>query len=220
LVLLNINPSNTTLIRISENISRTLSGYMTGISDPLNQYMILNSSVFAFYASTNYNVSNKDGVTIAITLNNGTSKLNPENYADIAFLQALYYDKIGQKSEALSLFEIGAAMFNGIGIKDSAFTGIYQTYKLALYIYAAKFLGENYSSSAEATLLHMQGSNGGFYTGYNASYSTAGTLTNVETTSLAILAITIPSQSNQHSGPCLLLRFFYFNRNSFVDNCL
>ena len=202
----NVNSSNTTLTRISENISRTLSGYVAGISDPINQYMILNSSVFAFYASTNYNVSNKDGATIAITLNNGTPKLNPNNYADIAFLEALYYDKIGQKSEAVSLFEIGADMFDGIGIKDIAFSGTYQTYKLALYIYAAKFLGQNYSSSAETTLLNTQGSNGGFYTGYNASYSTTGTLTNVETTSLAILAITILNQSTQTQAQSTISR--------------
>ncbi len=87
--------------------------------------MILNSSVFAFNASTNYNVAKIDGATISITLNNGSSELNPNNYADIAFLEALYYDRIGQMSEALSLFEAGANMYNGVGIKDIAFNGIY-----------------------------------------------------------------------------------------------
>lgn len=35
----------------------------------------------------------------------------------------------------------------------------------------------------------MQAQNGGFYTGYDSSYSPDGTLTNTETTSLAILAL-------------------------------
>jgi len=168
---------------------------MAGIPEPLNQYMVLNSSVFAFNASSNYNVSYIDGANISVTLNNGTSNLNPNHYADIAFLEALYYNRIGEKGEAVSLFEVGAHAYNGIGINDSAFKTTYQTYKLALYIYAAEILGQNYSSSAETTLLDMRGNNGGFYTGYNASYFTAGTLTNVETTSLAILAISARNQS-------------------------
>jgi hypothetical protein len=192
-VLQNVNPPNTTLVNISTNISRTLSGYLAVVPNPLNHYMILNSSVFAFYTSANYNVTHIGGSTIAITLNNGTSKLNPNNYADIAFLEALYYNKNGQKGEAVSLFENGSSMYNGIGMNDSAFRGTYQTYKLALYIYSAEFLDQNYSASAETTLLKMQGSNGGFYTGYNACDSTAGTLTNVETTSLAILALSVPN---------------------------
>ncbi len=196
-VLQKINTSNVTQLKIAQNISRSLSRYLVAVPAPINQYMILNSSLFAFNTSKNYDVANIDGGTIAVTLNNGTSELNPKNYADIAFLEALYYNEIGQEDSALSVFQTGATMYDGIGMKDVPFSGVYQTYKLALYIYAAKVLGQNYSSSAETTLLNMQGINGGFFTGYNASYSTVGTLTNVETTSLSILAMTGPNQATQ-----------------------
>ncbi|MGA2876077.1 MAG: hypothetical protein ABSE82_11140, partial [Nitrososphaerales archaeon] len=192
-VLQNVNPSNITELKVAGNISHTLDNYMAGMPDPLNQYMILTAGVFAFYASSNYDVTNIDGATIGITLNNGTTALSPNNYADIAFLEALYYNGLGQRGAAVSLFDIGASMYDGIGLKDVAFNGTYQTYKLALYIYAAKVLGENYASSAEVNLLDMKASNGGFYSGYNSNYSAAGTFTNVETTSLAVLALSVPN---------------------------
>ena len=37
--------------------------------------------------------------------------------------------------------------------------------------------------------MRMQAPDGGFYTGYDASYSTSGTSTNTETSRLAILAL-------------------------------
>ncbi len=190
---------------LMNNVSSTLARYMSKLPDAENQYMVLNSNVSYFDNSSNYEVSATQGSTINLTLNNGTTPLDPNNYGDIAFLEALYYHRIGNNSEAASLFQIGTSMYNGIGINDTAFQQSpsrlqYQTYKLALYLYTAAILGESYPSSLEATILEMQNStNGGFYTGYYSNYSTGDTTQNVETTSLCILALAALSNTLQNT---------------------
>ena len=177
---------------IMNNANSTLSRYMTLIPNAKNQYMVFSSNVFDFNDSHNYELTTVEGSIINITLNNMTGTLDPHIYGDIAFLESVYYNDIGNKSEALSMFQIGASMYNGIGINDSIFIKYrdYQTYKLALYIYAATLLGESYPSSVKTNLLAMQNTtNGGFYSDYAPDYSTAGHDANVETTSLAILAL-------------------------------
>ena len=192
-VLLTANPSNLTLQNLGRRISRNLSEYASQVPNVINEYMALNSSKFAFYASTDYDVTSVGYSTISTTQNNGSTALDPAKYGDIAFLESIYYYRTNQQCQALSVFHAGASMYDGTCIKDSAFDGtVYQTYKLALYLYSAKILGESYPSTVLRDLLNRQASNGGFHTGYDLAYSNAGTLTNVETTALAILALTTP----------------------------
>jgi hypothetical protein len=190
------NPSNVTRAGIAENISLTVDRYSHKLPSAKNQYMALDSNLSAFNSSSNYRLSTVDSANVEITLNNGTSSLSPLFYSDIAFLRAIHYQRIGYHFLALLMFRLGVDNYDGIGFKDLAFKGIYQTYKLALYIYAAKILGQNYPPEVESTLLNMQAKNGGFYTGYDAEYTNAGTLTNVETTSLTILALSFPSSGS------------------------
>ena len=94
-------------------------------------------------------------------------------------------------------------------MNDSVFqtgkqAGQYQTYKLALYIYASKVLGYPVNQSAEEDMLRMQNTtSGGFYTGYDSNFSNNGTNTNVETTSLAILAL-LPAPPRIPEFPTLI----------------
>ena len=67
--------------------------------------------------------------------------------------------------------------------------GIYQTYKLALYIYALRKLSNSYEYGTQENLLRMQGPDGGFHTGYDRAGTYAGTLENAETTSILIMAL-------------------------------
>jgi hypothetical protein len=187
-------PGNLTVTNIAANIEGNLSKYIAGVPNVLNQYMVLNSSIAAFNISSSYTVSNYPGAVINITLNNGTNPLTPSLYADIAFLEAIYYNNTGDAKNANDNYQIGVKMYDGNGMNDSVFQtgaqkGQYQTFKLALYIYASKVLGYQFPQSAEAVLLRMQGASGGFYTGYDANFSSNGTNTNVETTSLAVLAL-------------------------------
>lgn len=194
------SPGNSTITNTATYINGNVSKDIAGVPNVLNQYMALNSSIAAFNTSKSYTVSSHAGAVINVTLNNGTDKLNPFDYADIAFLEALYYNNAGYAKNATDSYQIGVKMYDGNGMNDSVFQkgpqkGQYQTFKLALYIYASKVLGYQFPQSAEAVLLRMQGTSGGFYTGYDANFSSNGTNTNVETTSLAILALLGPIET-------------------------
>lgn len=194
-------PGNLTVTNIAANIEGNLSKYIVEVPNVnlLNQYMVLNTSSKTlnpsiFNASNSYTVTKDFGAIINITLNNGTGVLSSANYADISFLEAVYSNNIGQSNNANGNYTIGSQMFDGTGMNDSVFqtgnqAGQYQTYKLALYIYASKVLNYVLPQNVEADLLKMQGTSGGFYTGYDSSFSNNGTNTNTETTSLAILAL-------------------------------
>ena len=67
--------------------------------------------------------------------------------------------------------------------------GIYQTYKLALYICALQKLSNTYGYGADQNLFRMQGPDGGFHTGHDRAGTYGGTLENAETTSIAIIAL-------------------------------
>jgi hypothetical protein len=155
-------PGNLTITNIAANINGNISKYIAGVPNVLNQYIVLNSSIAVFKTSSSYTVTNYPGAVIKITLNNGTNPLNPSLYADIAFLEAIYYNNAGQAKNANDSYQIGMKMYDGNGMNDSVFQngaqkGQYQTFKLALYIYASKVLGHQFSQSAEAVLLRMAG---------------------------------------------------------------
>jgi hypothetical protein len=187
--LLQYGQPNSNAFTIGQNISRTLErdSALTGAQ---NQYaMALGDGPSQFHSAENYNVSSSDGAQIRTTLNNGTGYLSVNQYADIAFLTAVCLRT--STSQALRDYEIGQKMYDGFGLKDLPYnqTGQYQTFKLALYVYASEALNQSVNQSALSTLIRMQAPNGGFYTGYGPNYSTMGTSTNAETTSLAVLAL-------------------------------
>ncbi len=173
---------------MAERINQTLAMYdAQGFP---NQFMAF-SCREDLNGSEDYNLSAK----VWTTVNNRSGGPLNDSYADIAFLRA-YYEKVcaGNSPGALAAFNAGVAEYNGIGFNDTAFRegqskGIYQTYKLALYIYTAELLGQRVPLSALKILLQMQASDGGFYTGYYSDLTHGNTNTNTETTSLAILAL-------------------------------
>jgi len=196
-VLARYDPNNLTLTSISTNISDTISRYMSSYPDALNQYMVLESPVWAFNASNEYMILSHGNVVINATFNNQTDLLSSCDYADIAFLKALYFNYDNQTQASLDEFRIGAGKFDGRGMNDTAFQsgkskGQYQIFKLALYIYVSRILKQPYPQDRQSILLNMQASSGGFYTGYDENFSSNGTNTNVETTCLAILALKEP----------------------------
>ncbi|HZY94302.1 MAG TPA: hypothetical protein VFE98_05490 [Candidatus Bathyarchaeia archaeon] len=143
--------------------------------------------------------------SIWTTINNVTGPaLSPNDYADIAFLQAYNSTKWSHDDAAAQhFFQIGAGMFNGTGFVDRPFRvdtrHQFQTYKLALYLYLATVLNDTIPLNVLITLGRMQSSTGGFYTGYVSDYSTNGTTTNTETTSLAILALDRSSRTANYN---------------------
>jgi hypothetical protein len=189
-----------TLRAIASNITSTDARMLTGVPHPTSEYQVITSINGSFFASNDYVLARPGSALIVTTLNNGTSPLNPSSYADVAFLEALYFHWAGDRPHAVAQFDRGAKLYDGRGFNDKAFSGgQYQTYKLAMYDYVGKVLGAALPPDLEDHLEKLQAPDGGFHSGYSSDLSTNGTATNTETTSLAILALTAPSVKAQPS---------------------
>ena len=114
-----------------------------------------------------------------------------ERYSDLLFMAAIA--EVGRdKEKARGHFEAGLKTWDGTGIRDRVNEkgGLYATYKLALALIAGARLDRKTGDRAKMMerLLAMQRQDGGFVTDYDAQGKPVGQA-NVETTSLAILAL-------------------------------
>ncbi len=191
LVLKYFDSNNRTLLDIAENISSTLSYYLQTYNfEPLNKFNVLGGSTPYFNISLTFYLTDN----VRVDLNNGTGVLDPRSYGDVAFLMALHYYRIGDYKKANDYFDIGARMFDGFGINDLPYRegdskGIYQTYKLGLYVIACKVLGKNVPDAVVKRIRSLQAPNGGFLTGYYANGTIpSGVVTNTETTAIIVYA--------------------------------
>ncbi len=206
---------NQTLFDLSAALYYTLVGYASTVSlgGVLSQYSALNSTSASFRCPTDYVLSwsaEGNGSTAGVgetaiktTINDGSSSCaSPaQNYADLLFLQAVYYHRLGNSTGAIAYYHLGAADFDGKGIADAAYTTPgsgsyhqYQTYKTALYLYSAVCLGQqsqdiNYPKLEPALMSMQDNSTGGFFTGYGSSLVPLSPSVNTETTALAALAL-------------------------------
>jgi hypothetical protein len=155
-----------------------------------------------------------------ISDSDGSIELDCSEYGDIAFYKSIYYYKAGRIDDARSCYDKGASMFDGIGIKDKVFDPDgqrYSTYKIALWKIASNITGFGEAKEALTIISYMQNSTtGGVYTHYRATLL-PDSQTNVETTTLAILANNgmsfpaIPKPDNSISDtplPILLVGMF------------
>ena len=114
-----------------------------------------------------------------------------ERYSDLLFMAAIA-EAGRDKEKALGHFEAGMKTWDGKGIRDRASEkgGLYATYKLALALIAGARLDRKPGPQADMLkrLLAMQREDGGLVTDYDAQGKPVGQA-NVETTSLAILAL-------------------------------
>ncbi|MDG6909420.1 MAG: hypothetical protein JRN08_03535 [Nitrososphaerota archaeon] len=195
-------------------LEAALGGYLATLPAPLgqNQYQALNSTRGYFDCSAAYTVSWSTGgssapgngsAIVRTTANDQSPACAGQNYADLLFLQAVYYHRAGSVSQGLALYRQGAADFDGAGMRDVPFGeaasgsyGQYQTYKLALYLYAGTCLGQqssdpNYPKLLPILLHQQDNSTGGFDTFYTglANARNPGAGANTETTALAALAL-------------------------------
>ena len=213
LALTRYSSSNQTTSNFGLAVFTALSGYEATLPAPLthSQYAALNSTKAYFDCSADYSISWSTGgqaasgsasALLMTTANDQGPACASQNYADLLFLQAVYYHRLGDPTDASSFYQAGAKDFDGTGFVDLANQGsAYQTYKVALYVYATICLGEQAKApglpAAESTLLHLQSnSTGGFATSYgpnlttlNAPGITPTSGANTETTALAALAL-------------------------------
>ncbi len=127
---------------------------------------------------------------------NGTATLSPFAYSDVAVYTALELERRGNGTGAMELAVVLNTMWDGRGMIDEAYKngvvgerGIYQTFKVALYMFLLKRFSFPVPSGLMEALVRMQGPDGGFHTGYDSNLTYAGTDENAETTSLAIIAL-------------------------------
>jgi hypothetical protein len=214
LALSRYGPRNGSTSGFASAIETALNGYRSTVPPSLlrNQYTALNSSSASFDCSSNHALSwtgvNLNGSAVLMTTAND---LGPScasgNYVDLILLQALYEHRLGNTSSATLFYNNASSHFDGYGFKDLAYIsptsssfGVYQTFKVALYVYATYCLGVQKSSpdlaAASAILREMQSNlTGGFTTGYASNTLALGpALTpvggvNTETTALAALAL-------------------------------
>lgn len=113
-----------------------------------------------------------------------------QEYANLGFLMALNHVNLDNEAIAQEQVLTTMQMFDGKGFRDKAFNGSYETYKLALAIYAASKCKVELQDGEIIfeILLKMQDKNGGFHTYYDENLKLLGD-TNTETTSFALLAI-------------------------------
>jgi hypothetical protein len=125
-----------------------------------------------------------------------------EEYANLAMLGAILEARKGSKEKGQEVYGRAIRDFDGSGLRDKAFKATYETYKLALALYAGYYvgapMGERGAALAQALLAQQEtsgDSSGGFYTHYpNArAPKSDGVDTNAETTSLALLALSAHS---------------------------
>ena len=218
LALTRFSSSNQTTLSFGSALYAAVTGYDATIPGALlrSQYTALNSTSAYFSCPTDYAISWSTGgqaaggngsAVLMTTVNNQSPLCASQNYADLYFLQAIYYHRLGNTTAADSFYQSGAKDFDGEGFVDLVNQGApesamtYQTSKVALYVYATICLGEQTTATnlavAESTLLHMQvNSTGGFAATYgpnltalNAPSVSPTSGVNTETTALAALAL-------------------------------
>ena len=142
-------------------------------------------------ASTTENLTATSSYTVKVELHNSTQRFSDfREYGDLLVYVALRSQWLGNRPDAEANFEKAVMMWDGKGIRDKAFTGEYQTYKLALILYASRILNIPLQQEQEMRdrMWAMQRADGGLWTGYNADLQPSSVDVNTETTALAILA--------------------------------
>jgi len=123
------------------------------------------------------------------------------NYSDRLLYMALSCHWQGNDTAAIYYFELAKAMWDGIGINDTATKndGFYATYKLALLLYTSKVLGAKLPFEFDLIkkiYTQQRETDGGIITDYYPNgepveYADA----NTETTSIVIISILTPSKT-------------------------
>jgi len=196
---------------IGQNITQSISTCCGAGNDYMHEALLGQQIPLPVHNSTVYRIANSSAGTlfrgispttaggnyvVLWEVHNSTGILSDCTHGDVtvstAFEMKLRNNLTGVQHEMNCL----NVMFDSYGIADEAYKdgsasehGIYQTYKLLLYIYALQKLSNTYQYGVDETLLRMQGPDGGFHTGYDRAGTYAGTLENAETTSIVILAL-------------------------------
>src|SRR5712691_11863624 len=177
-------------------------------NDSLHEVLLGHPIQLPIYSANRFNVTSSwpeasmgypfhGPITVYYENHTGTGILSDAQYGDIAAYTVLELEREGNHQGALREINLLNWMYDGKGIADDVYRygtggerGTYQTFKTALYLLALVKTGQHIPAGLEEALFSKQGSDGGFHTGYDSNGNYAGTLENVETTSIVMLALT------------------------------
>ncbi len=151
--------------------------------------MIFREATLPFHRYELRDVKEESGFRIRSEFTTDALTTGWEEYADLLFIAAV---AAKDPAEARKHFAAAMKMWDGKGFADAVAKkhSIYATYKLALALHAARMIPENPDGldTIRTRLLSLQHARGGWITDYTPDGKPHG-LANVETTSLAILAL-------------------------------
>ncbi|MGQ9719451.1 MAG: hypothetical protein ACUVWK_06425 [Nitrososphaerales archaeon] len=187
-----------------------------GLKSELYEALFGESVPLPIKEKVTYVVEQHDDYVIKTDIHNCTSAFPYwDEYANLLICSALSLHWEGNHTEALRLFDKVIGMWDGKGLHDRAIEeaeenllGLYETYKLALLLYASRILQRPlpFRSQLESVLWTTQRvSDGGMVTHYNGSTTPITPIgdANVETASFTIIAYRYTPDTNSYSLPSL-----------------
>ena len=166
--------------------------------------VVANSSQGSFFNNVSPSAAGGN-YTVLEDKNNGPGIFPDCTYADVTVYTAVQLKLEGNTTGTQREIDCLNLMFDGRGMVDEPYKdgsgsehGVYQTYKLALYIYALEKISSPHYFRLEQTLLRSQGLDGGFHTGYDQAGTYVGTQENAETTSIVVIALSNLSPRCNH----------------------
>lgn len=202
-VLLELNNS------LAVTLNQSLANY--GVSGNGLVELALNKTIEPIRGSTTHDIATVGQYAIKEDVRDGDVMNDFDQYADLCFWWSQNLLLKNDINGAITYFNKGMSMWNGIGFSDKPFNGAeFQTYKVGLALWIAERLnyttnGNLYqqTSFTDADYAEMQNiiwslqdpTNGGIHTGYTSSLGTIGSVTdtNVETTAICLLYQLVPS---------------------------
>ncbi|MBC7091139.1 MAG: hypothetical protein H5T50_04430 [Nitrososphaeria archaeon] len=184
---------------IARNISKTISPYIRVFGKPNLFEVVLGEKITSIrYDRKVFCVGkftfDSENYTIWVDRHHegdGGIFHDAEEYADLCLYLALNHYLHGDKENATRLVRVAESMWNGYGFLDKAAKecGLYQNYKLGLYLFTVKALDCNSTiyDEVEKVAWSYQKENGGIATQSYLNGTIYGTA-NVETTSILLLA--------------------------------
>jgi hypothetical protein len=182
---------------VSENISKTIKRYIQKYNIGLQSaWTVLIDPVLISQGQASFNAPTSKNFDDNIWYSDysGNNELQCSDYANISFLKSIYFYKINKTTDSKKCYDQGMNMFDGKGFKDKSFISDgfrYSTYKVALWKIATSITGFGQSIPYASIIAKMQNTKtGGVYTFYSKNFYPDGQ-TNIETTSVAIMANTV-----------------------------
>ena len=125
---------------LAENVERFLELYKTGFYDYYQ--VLLGLPIQLPFNATSHVVAGRVGeITVKHVIVLDRVMEDYDEYANLVAIKAIHHARRGEREEAARELEKLRRLYNGVGFRDKAFNGYYETYKLALAATAYSMVG-------------------------------------------------------------------------------